>query len=733
MGGNMKHNFKKLFSFVMAFLLVMLLLPVRVIAVVNPITILYTNDVHCGLEGYSKLAAYRTSLTNDGISTVLIDAGDHVQGELIGTLDHGETIIDIMNAMNYDYAVPGNHEFDYQIPQFLKLMERANFPYLSANFKKSDGSKVTSDTKTLEAYAIKEVDGHKIGFVGIATPESYTKSTPVYFQNDDGNYIYTFSENTFYQTIQSAVDDAKANGAEAIIAIGHTGMDGTTSEWTSEAIIENTNGIDAYIDGHSHEVSVGPGYTHKVNGVEQTDEFHNKDGKLVYYTQTGTKLKNFGELKLTFDTDLEIEAVMHNVNDLTDKDPTIENMIVDSRQKEHDYSGAKAGDSEVDLLAKDLNTGNWLVRNQETNLGDFNADAYLWRTGADIALMNAGGVRTNVMTGLVTRENLINVNPWMNQVGVVSASGQTILDALEHGARFYPNMNGGFLQVAGLTYEINTKVTTSPVIEDSKGSFQSVDPTKPRRVQNVMVQGEPLDPNKMYNVAGTFYILQYSGDGMSMFQNCAVVSGNYPSDADVLIQYTEQKLNGLIPASLYGDINGSGRIKIIDENRFKEVERVEPTHSAPGYIKYKCEIDGTEKIEPLAQLEYTVLDGENSEWDESQEILSFRVDGDDTLLVEVRVDDVLLTRDVDYTVKHGSTIVELKASFLKTLAKGQHVMKLIYPDGSVSIHFTTKYRASGSRYAVRTSDTTNSQLWVLCLGFALVAMATASYYRFKKQ
>ncbi|WP_314231914.1 bifunctional UDP-sugar hydrolase/5'-nucleotidase [Solobacterium moorei] len=720
----MKYNLKKYLSLMTAFFLVLLLLPIRVWAS-TPISILYTNDVHCGLEGYSKLAAYRQSLTDAGISTVLVDAGDHVQGELIGTMDQGESIIDIMNQMNYDYAVPGNHEFDYKVPQFLSLMNRATFKYLSANFKHADG------TDIMDAYAIKEIDGHKIGFVGICTPESYTKSTPVYFQDASGNYVYTFSEDTFYATIQAAVDAAKAAGAEAIVAIGHTGMDGSTEEWTTKAIIENTNGIDAYIDGHSHEVSAGPDYTHMENGVLQHYSFFNKDGKQVFYTQTGTKLKNFGELKIEFTPTVQVTSVMHSVADLTDKDSTIEALITNARQRETAFSGTEIGTSEVKLFAKD-DDGTWLVRHQETNLGDYNADAYLWRTGADIALMNAGGVRTNVNVGTVTKKDLISVNPWMNQVGVIEATGQTILDALEHGARFYPNNNGGYLQVAGLTYEINTKVTTSPVVEDSKGSFLCVDPTKPRRVQNVLVCGEPIDPNRTYRVAGTFYILQYSGDGMSMFKNCPVISGDYPSDAEVLIEYMTQKLNGVISAEAYGNKDGNGRIKVVDENRFVEVERVEPTHSAPGYIKYVCEIDGTEKYEELPKLEYTFLEGENGEWAGTDDVLKFRINGDETDLQNVLVDGVLLTRGTQYTVRHGSTIIELTPSYLQTLSVGSHTMTVVYTNGSVSTTFSVRRAVVGSGRTVATSDNSRVQMWSIACMIALMSLLVSAYYRIKK-
>ena len=202
------------------------------------------------------------------------------------------------------------------------------------------------------------------------------------------------------------------------------------------------------------------------------------------------------------------------------------------------------------------------IRSGETNLGDFVADAYRSICQADIALVNGGGIRASVSAGDVTRKSLMDVNPWSNAMCVIEASGQQILDALEHGARNLPEENGGFLQVSGLTYDIDTW-KESPVIMDEQGTFQSIDPAKERRITNVKVNGQALEPDKMYTVCGSVYTLQNSGDGFTMFKNDKVVAqDNLPTDATMLISYFTDVLNGRITAGQYGNIAGEGRIII---------------------------------------------------------------------------------------------------------------------------------------------------------------------------
>lgn len=514
--------------------------------------VLYTNDIHCEVSGYPALAAYRAQLLENGENVVTVDAGDAIQGEAIGAQTKGSAIIDIMNTVGYDYAIPGNHEFDYSLSTFLDLTKNADFTYLSANFVD-----LQTGSTVFTPYAAKDFDGKKAAFIGICTPETYTKSTPVYFQDENGNYLYSFSENTFYETIQNTIDQAREDGADIVIAVGHLGINGTASGWKSTDVIANTTGIDVFIDGHSHETIA--------NSIYQ-----NKDGEDVPLTSTGTKFDNFGIMKIQMDAsnDISITTQLLHPSEVTydsseaasEAYHSVQNKI-DHYNQELSYLYEVLGTAEIELTINNAE-GVRRIRSGETNLGDFVADAYRSICQADIALVNGGGIRASVSAGDVTRKSLMDVNPWNNAMCVIEASGQQILDALEHGARNLPEENGGFLQVSGLTYDIDTW-KESPVIMDEQGTFQSIDPAKERRITNVKVNGQALEPDKMYTVCGSVYTLQNSGDGFTMFKNDKVVAqDNLPTDATMLISYFTDVLNGRITAGQYGNIAGEGRIII---------------------------------------------------------------------------------------------------------------------------------------------------------------------------
>lgn len=570
--------------------------------------VLYTNDIHCEVSGYPALAAYRAQLLENGENVVTVDAGDAIQGEAIGAQTKGSAIIDIMNTVGYDYAIPGNHEFDYSLSTFLDLTKNADFTYLSANFVD-----LQTGSTVFTPYAVKDFDGKKAAFIGICTPETYTKSTPVYFQDENGNYLYSFSENTFYETIQNTIDQAREDGADIVIAVGHLGINGTASGWKSTDVIANTTGIDVFIDGHSHETIA--------NNIYQ-----NKDGEDVPLTSTGTKFDNFGIMKIQMDAsdasnDISITAQLLHPSEVTyDSSETaseayhsVQNKI-DHYNQELSYLYEVLGTAEIELTINNAE-GVRRIRSGETNLGDFVADAYRSICQADIALVNGGGIRASVSAGDVTRKSLMDVNPWSNAMCVIEASGQQILDALEHGARNLPEENGGFLQVSGLTYDIDTG-KESPVIMDEQGTFQSIDPAKERRITNVKVNGQALEPDKMYTVCGSVYTLQNSGDGFTMFKNDKVVAqDNLPTDATMLISYFTDVLNGRITAGQYGNIAGEGRIiihtdasqhpeddKKEDSGKETEVpETQEPESETTPETESESETKETEKVTPSDQ------------------------------------------------------------------------------------------------------------------------------------
>ena len=539
------------------------------------LVILYTSDVHCGVDqgfGYVGLKAVRDSLEAAGNYTLLVDDGDSIQGEPLGTMTTGEADIDLMNAVGYDIAIPGNHEFDYGMDRFLELTEKAEFPYISCNFNK-EGELV------FDPYIIKEFDGVKIGFVGVTTPKTLTSSTPKYFRDENGNFIYGFLQDEtgegVYKAVQKAVDDARAEGAQYIVVMAHLGNEAECSPWTYAEVIENTNGIDFFLDGHSHD----------------TDQLvvKNKDGEDVIRSACGTKLGGIGWAKITVDGELsaglyswnndvsapELLGIKNEISDVLDAetaelDEALQTVVAKSAVELTIYDPEA-----VDGEGKPIR----IVRRAETNLGDLCADAYLDQSGADIAFVNGGGIRISLPKGDITLNDILKVHPFGNSMCVIEVTGQQILDALEWGAHAMPGENGGFLQVAGLTYEIHTYID-STCTQDENSMFTGV--TGEYRVKNVMVGGEPLDLEKTYTLASHNYMLKNNGDGYTMFAGANILQDEVKLDNQVLKDYITGTLGGVIGEE-YADPYGQGRIIAVEEAPAEEAPAEEaPAEEAPA-------------------------------------------------------------------------------------------------------------------------------------------------------
>ena len=520
------------------------------------IVILFTNDVHCGVDdniGYAGLAEYKKRVTNEDNYVLLVDAGDFSQGAPIGTLSKGKYLIDIMKKVGYDFCIPGNHEFDYNMQNFLSNTVELNGLIHCANF-----IDLKTNQPVLNPYKIFTLGNKKVALVGATTPESFTKSTPAYFQDENGNYIYSLSEDNngskLYASIQTAVDGAKAEGADYIILVGHLGIDGTTDRWKSTTVIKNITGVDAVIDGHSHEV--------------YTENVPDKKGNKILLAQTGTKLKNIGQL--TISKEGEISAtIIDNVpptdgspledekgKKINAKDADVDSYIKNIQNKYKDsIKEVIVKDNKVDLTIYFPNTEDRAVRKSETNLGDLCADAYRVVLGADIGFMNGGGIRKSIPVGDITYENCLNVMPFNNMATLIKCKGKVIKDALEMGANRLPEENGGFIQVSGLTYTIDATIPTSVKL-DEKENFVSVDGEY--RVRDIKVGGEDLDLNKEYTVACHDYMLMNGGDGFVMFKGTEVLKDRVSPDVDVLVDYL--KAEG---TSAYTNLEGEGRITII--------------------------------------------------------------------------------------------------------------------------------------------------------------------------
>lgn len=524
------------------------------------VVILHTNDVHCGFEaddssfGVADLAAYKAHLEDEGYDVILVDAGDFVQGGVIGTLSDGEYPMQIMNELGYDVAVPGNHEFDYGMDTFFKLTGEAEFPYLSVNF-----TDLRTDEKPFQAYTIIDAEQYRIAFVGLTTPETLTSSRPSNFQDEDGNFIYGFlgsdDGTALYTAVQNAIDAAYADGADYVFAIGHMGDYVYDDRWSSIAVFEHVSGLTGFIDGHSHSEIIGEGW--------------DKSGNDVWLTSTGTKLQTIGQITITPERQVNCELISKDDYAVSTDENSAEykayqkmsDFIAGIDEQYNELAGTVVARTDVELTVNDPETGERAVRNSETNLGDLCADAYRAKTGADIGLINGGGVRANIAAGDITYGNIIDVQPFGNSLCVVEATGQQILDCLEMGAVHAPEENGGFMQVSGLSYTVNTYIPSS-VTTDENGNFTGVDGEY--RVKNVLVNGEPLDLEKVYTVASHNYLLLNGGDGMSMFKDCNMIAKEIALDNQALIDYITEDLGGTVGEE-YSDPRGSGRIAVVNE------------------------------------------------------------------------------------------------------------------------------------------------------------------------
>ncbi len=552
---------KKILSVTLAVIMIAATIPFA-FATEKDTVILYTNDVHCAIEDYAVLAAYRAELLTQGHNVITVDAGDAIQGEVIGSLTEGEAVVDIMNSVGYDYAVPGNHEFDYGMEVFLDLAQnKAEYEYISSNFYY-----LPANSPVLKPYAVKDFGGYQIAFVGISTPDTVTSTTPEYFKDENGNFIYGFptypdglTNDDLYNNIQGSVDKAINDGADYVVAVGHAGIIGSNDGWKSSDIIANTDGIDCFIDAHSHETT-------------EKAVYKNKNNEDVFLTSTGDKFSNFGALTISGDN-MSFELINPDnvsVETMSGNTKTVYNTVkskIDGYNEEIEYLYDEIGTSEAKLIVYG-DDGSRVVRKRETNAGDFVADAYRSVTGSDVAIANGGGIRADVEKGSVSRKNLMDVNAFNNNMCVLEVTGQQIIDILEHGARKCPEELGSFFQVSGMTFEIHTYRET-PIVTDQLGNFIEVDETMERRVQNVCIGGEPVDLEKNYTLTGSTYVLLQGGDGLTMLDGAKVLQQEgLPCDSEMLIKYFTETLDGKITAEEYGNPDGEGRIEIIDESPY---------------------------------------------------------------------------------------------------------------------------------------------------------------------
>ncbi len=504
----------------------------------SDVTILYTNDVHTYIDKqspkltYAAIADLKQSYQNAGKDVLLVDAGDHVQGTAYGSMDEGASIIKLMNAAGYDAATPGNHEFDYGMDRAKAIMKEADFPYLSCNWVD-----LRTTLRVLPSVKVFVRGGRRIAFVGVTTPETFTKSTPAYFMDKaQRKYIYDIQGGEdgkkLYDAVQKAINKAKLL-ADVVIGLGHLGVDPSSSPWTSEEVIAHTSGFDAFIDGHSHTVM-------------ENKQVQDASGKAVTLTQTGSYFANVGEMTIAADGTITTKLIPTHEG----MDANIAAMQTGWVNTVDDMLGEKIAVGDSDFYVTDPATGKRRIRSAETNLGDFVADgiyAYfneVEKLHCDLAIMNGGGIRADVPAGDWTFKTCKQVSPFGNVACLMSVTGKQIQDALEFAARFAGEggkENGGFLQVAGATYEIHTDIPNTVQTDEKNVWIGSATGTP--RVQNVKIYDKasgsylPLDPGATYALAGMNYTLRNLGDGFAMFDGAELIKDYVSEDYLVMATY----------------------------------------------------------------------------------------------------------------------------------------------------------------------------------------------------
>ena len=531
------------------------------------VTILYTNDVHTYIDNkspkptYAAIAALKKSIEDTGRDVLLVDAGDHIQGTAYGSMDDGATIIELMNEAGYDLATPGNHEFDYGMARAKAVLREADFPYVSCNWVD-----LRTGFNVLPSVKFFFVGGRKIAFVGVTTPETFTKSTPAYFMNDaQTKYIYDIlggeDGQKLYDAVQKAIDKAEFWGADTIIGLGHLGVDPSSSPWTSEEVIAHTHGFTAFIDGHSHTVMANKQVT-------------DASGKAVTLTQTGSYFKNIGKMTVGADGTITTELI----DTYEGLDAAVAATASNWISAVDDMLGEEIAVGDTKFYINDPATGKRRIRSGETNLGDFVADGIytyfneIEELHCDIAIMNGGGIRTDVEAGPWSFKTCKTVSPFGNVACLMSVTGQQIQDALEFGARFAGSEgkeNGGFLQVAGARYTIHTG-TPNTVQTNDKNVWTGSAATP--RVSNVEIYDkttgtyQPLDPNATYALAGMNYTLRNLGDGFAMFDGATLIKDYVSEDYLVMSSY----------AAMFGGVDANGLPHLASANS--------PLADYPGYL-----------------------------------------------------------------------------------------------------------------------------------------------------
>ncbi|MCR5365448.1 MAG: bifunctional metallophosphatase/5'-nucleotidase [Prevotella sp.] len=488
------------------------------------IVILYENDVHCGIDGYQKMAGLRDAINKtDTAYAGAVCVGDFLQGNTTGAISKGQYVVDIMKLMDYDAVTLGNHEFDYGVPRMKMLLEQLNAPIVSCNLYD-----VADQQFVYMPYIIKQYGNKKVAFIGATTPETMILEAYAFYDTN-GGLEYDLRPKTFYQLVQQTVDDARAKGADYVVLLSHVGETTQSMGFNSHLLVNNTRGIDVVLDGHSHEIFENAKAT-------------NLDGQEITVTQTGTQFERIGKLLITPDgrmtTKLLKPADVPYVNARV-------KAATDSIHKLVDAATSKVvAHTDYRLVVSDENK-QWIIRGSETNAGDLVADAYRYALKSDIAFENGGGIRNDIMAGDITYGDVIGMLPYDNILRRVAVSGKLLKEMLTRCTALVPVLDGNFPQCSGLRFTIHCKshrVSDIEVLQEN-GKYA------------------PLDENHTYSVTMTNYTHE-GGGFFDMFKKCPVLQESTIRYHEAMIDYLTKVLGGNTGKAY---AQPQGRIKIVND------------------------------------------------------------------------------------------------------------------------------------------------------------------------
>ena len=499
------------------------------------IIILHTNDVHGAIDGYAKAAALKKTYEEMGAYVLLMDAGDFIQGDPTVSTSEGATAVELMNLAGYDVAAPGNHEFDYGYANLKALVSEADFPIVAANVLYG-GKAAFNDNVTFTA-----PDGTKIGVFGLDTPETATKAHPAKIKG-----VTFLADDELSACAQEQVNELEAEGCDIIVCLGHLGIDDESTGNRSMDLLEEVDGIDLFIDGHSHsdldDIAGAVGESCMVNDT--------------ILTSTGTKFENIG---LVVISDGVMEATAIPTADITVKpDGTVADRAAAIQKAVDDEYGAVFAKTEVELNGVKAE-----VRTGETNLGNLITDALVWGaaeagTKVDAAVTNGGGIRASISKGNITKKDINTVLPFGNTLSIVKVTGAELLEALEASTYCTPETIGGFPHVSGIVFTVDTGK-----VYDQGEQYPGSTYYGPKSIQRVSIQsvgGKAFDPNATYTIA-TNDFMAAGGDTYYAFKTASV---NYdlgvPMD-EVVMEYVTEELDGVVTAEDYGASEGRITIK----------------------------------------------------------------------------------------------------------------------------------------------------------------------------